>query len=315
MKRKVRWSRIAILAVLLALLVAGVFALVRFLQPKDPERPDPTPTPSVQPSETPAESLQIDLMDYQLYRPEELDFSFAIARFRFKDDKAIDFALERLSTEEDVNLADVSTYVKRLEEKSYYLGRENVVYSVRSNESEALVSLFIPYRKSSGTLTITDSVSGKTFSLDLDREVQEVSGLKYKTGGEIKADEYVFYISDAYTSNMMTRDGEEYTTPATIKIYTFRIEARYIPATGAVISKAEFVPEGYEESFEALDGTYASARRGDQSVIGKTLLAGESGALFFEIFNPEEEGITYEGKILITLSDYPGTIEVATTLH
>ena len=114
---------------------------------------------------------------------------------------------------------------------------------------------------------------------------------------------------------MMTRDGEEYTTPATIKIYTFRIEARDIPATGAVISKAEFVPEGYEESFEALDGTYASARRGDQSVIGKTLLAGESGALFFEIFNPEEEGITYEGKILITLSDYPGTIEVATTLH
>ena len=315
MKRKVRWSRIAILVVLLALLVAGGFGLARLLQPKDPTKPDPTPTPSAQLSADPAETLQVDLMDYQLYRPEELDFSFAIARFRFRDEKAVDYDLSRLSTEEDISLGDVSTYVKRLEEKSYYLGRENVVYSVRSSDSEVLASLFIPYRKESGTLTITDKVSGKTFSLDLGREAEEISGLKYKTGGEIKADEYVFYISDAYTSNMMTRNGEEYSTPATVKIYTFRIEAREVPATGAVISSAEFVPEGYDDSFEALDGTYASARRGDQSVIGKTLLQGETGALFFEIFNPEEEGITYEGKILITLSGYPGTIEVATTLH
>ena len=129
---------------------------------------------------------------------------------------------------------------------------------------------------------------------------------------EIKGDKFDIYISDAFITDILSSGGEEYTYPSTIKVYTFKLNVNSIEGGNVSIVSAVFAPNGSDERFEALDGSYSSIKAGETSLIGKPLSPGTSGVLFFEIYNPEEEGITYEGKIYLQLSDRAEQIEITT---
>ena len=312
MKRKLRLDRLA-LTVLIG--VGLIIALYMGIKAVLPDKPTPTgnPAPSASTTaETVPGTFKMTLMDYEVYPDEDLDFGFAIARVRFEDKDPLEFDLSRFETDQGVKLSEVSSYVKALEDKSLYLGKSNVVYEIVSKERTGMFSLLIPFKKGSDSIKITDTVSKQEFTLDLKQNIHDASDLKYQTGGDIKGDKFDIYISDAYITDILSSGGEEYTYPSTIKVYTFKLNVNSIEGGNVSITSAVFAPNGSDERFEALDGSYSSIRQGEISLIGKPLSPGTSGVLFFEIYNPEEEGITYEGKIYLQLSDRAEQIEIST---
>ena len=136
----------------------------------------------------------------------------------------------------------------------------------------------------------------------------------YKTGDEIITNDYAFQISDAYVLDKMLKDDEPYNFPATIKIYTFELNITKANKE-LVIEDATFIPNDNSDTFSALDGTYSSFRKDTNSLIGKKLKEGDKGVLFFEIYSPNDENITYDGKIIIKLANEDKPIEVKTELR
>jgi len=312
MKRKLRYDRIALVVLLGVGLIIALYLGIKALLPDKPNPGgDPSPTATVTSSTLP-EDFKMTLMDYQVYQNPDLDFDFAIARVRFEDEKALEFDLSRFETDQGVKLSEVESYVKQLEDKSVYLGKSNVVYEIVSKERTGMFSLLIPFKKNSTSIKVTDTVSKQEFTLDLTTNIHDTTDLKYQTGGDVKGDNFDIYISDAYITDILSSGGEEYTYPSTIKVYTFKLNVNSIDSGNVSIVSAVFAPNGSEERFEALDGSYSSIKAGETSLIGKPLSPGSSGVLFFEIYNPEEAGITYEGKIYLQLSDRAEQIEIST---
>ncbi|MBQ1810365.1 MAG: hypothetical protein II016_04485 [Erysipelotrichaceae bacterium] len=312
MNRKVRLDRLALVVLLgVGLIIALYMGIKAFFPDKTKPGGNTDPTPSAT-SETVPGTFKMTLMDYEVYQDDDLDFDFAIARVRFEDEKPLEFDLSRFETDQGLRLSEVSSYVKALEDRSLYLGKNNVVYEVVSKERTGMFALLIPYKKGSDTIKVTDTVSKQEFTLDLKQNIHNASDLKYQTGGDIKGDKFDIYISDAFITDILSSGGEEYTYPSTIKVYTFKLNVNSIEGGNVSIVSAVFAPNGSEERFEALDGSYSSIKAGETSLIGKPLSPGTSGVLFFEIYNPEEEGITYEGKIYLQLSDRAEQIEITT---
>ena len=314
-KRKVRWDRVFILLLCVFLLIFFLWALFTFVLNNDKDNPSVSPNPSATSSaEVSASPLvsntsenSVTLNSYKVYKSDDLDFGFVLADVLVSGEELSDLSLWK--TSEGISLNDVSSYVNKAEE----IGFDVYQYASKSINVNGNTTLFIPFHSDNNNLTL--NINNQEITFDLNSNVETIKNTNNNsTGGEIKGDTYTFVISDAYTSDSMQRNDEEYSFPGTVKIYTFNISVQELSEEGIFIESASFYPSSSSDSLEALDGTFSSIRRGDQSIIGKVLSSGSSGALFFEIYSPEEEGITYEGEIEIKLSN--GTnLRLSTSLN
>ena len=304
MKRRIRIDRLLMVIVgVISIFLLAFFGLKALFKTED----------NIIPTEK-DDVIKVDLLDYKVYESSLTDFNFVVIDMRFKANKNLDYDLRDLVTNEGNNLADTNTYINELEQHSIYLSKLNIAFDVPKNQKEATISLFIPYSKNLKELILTDNNTKKNFKIDLDKKHADINDLIYKTGDEIITNDYAFQISDAYVLDKMLKDDEPYNFPATIKIYTFELNITKANKE-LVIEDATFIPNDNSDTFSALDGTYSSFRKDTNSLIGKKLKEGDKGVLFFEIYSPNDENITYDGKIIIKLANEDKPIEVKTELR
>lgn len=304
MKRRIRIDRLLMVIVgVISIFLLAFFGLKALFKTED----------NIIPIEK-DDVIKVDLLDYKVYESSLTDFNFVVIDMRFKANKNLDYDLRDLVTNEGKNLADTNTYIKELEQHSIYLSKLNIAFDVPKNQKEATISLFIPYSKNLKELILTDNNTKMNFKIDLDKKHADINDLIYKTGDEIVTNDYAFQISDAYVLDKMLKDDEPYNFPATIKIYTFELNITKANKE-LVIEDATFIPNDNSDTFSALDGTYSSFRKDTNSLIGKKLKEGDKGVLFFEIYSPNDENITYDGKIIIKLANEDKPIEVKTELR
>lgn len=307
MKRKINYKNLLLLFIVVIVSIAAIFGIYKivsnFLLNNNNDPID----------EVTANRLTIDLVDYQVYRSDEFDFEFVIADLRFSDEKAINYNLANLYTDESIKLNDVSKYVNTLEDSNYFLGVKNVVYSVKSDSNSAIFSIFIPIKDKNKTeLTLFDAVSKKEIKIDLNDKLADLKELRLTTGGNITASSYSININDAYIETKFFQNDEPYQYPSTVQIYAFVITIENIE-DDVTIEDAVFTPEGSDEKIHALDASITAMRQ--NNIISRPLSEGVSGALFFEVYSPHDSPVSYQGTLDIKFSDSDEWLSLETELN
>ena len=286
MRRRIKVKNVILLilaGVLLIGVLAGGFFWIRDVMSKKADKNE----------ETVSERFKIDLIDYTVYRSDDFDFEFVLASLRFSDDEPINYTLSNLYTDEGLKLGSVDSYVEELESKYYYLGVKGVSFEVVSEENSATYTIFIPIKDKNKTeLTLYDALSKGELKFDLNANLGDISELKYSTGSTIQTDDYVLNIADAYIETNFFIDNEPYQYPSTIQI---------------------FIADGSNEEIHALASNITAMRQ--NNIIDRSLSDGMSGALFFEVYNPNDDHISYNGTLKIKFSESAEWLVLETELN
>ena len=318
MKRKLRIDRLIILIVAAIVMIALlVFAFKGIISLFDkPDNPQNTNDPIVDTIDK-VESFEIDLVDYEVYKLDDIDFNFVLARFRIKDVNSIKYSLSSLYTsEKTVKLSDYQKYISELEMHEYYIGAQNVNFDITSNENSDIFKIFIPINdKNRNSLEVYDAISKAEFKFDLTKNVKNGNDLQYHTGQDelITTEEYEIVVNNAYIGNSFYQNNEEYTYPSTIQIYVFVLDVKTLTNKDLVLEDAIFIPNGSDEEYHALDASITSSKI--NNLISRNIREGERGGLFFEMYNPNESGIKYNGTLKLKFSNSDNWLSIKTELQ
>ena len=307
-KRKVRADRIIII-VLASILVVGLlgFGISKLLGLifSNPSNNNPTDKPIVNPEpiET-SDGVKVTLASpdsYTVYISDnpEIDFNFIIAELKFVGNEAISFDLGNLRTSEKIYLNDVSKYLNKLNENGYKAEKLNVVSSVVSSEKEYTCKIFVPFKTNSYSLRILNSADATMIEFDLDKNKQDISSIKFDTDQQIVVGDTNVTVLSSYVERNMLHNGEPYSVPSSINVYTFKINVSKVEGN-VMISDARFIKDNSDTEYTCLSADYEAEKV--SNCIGKKLVEGENGALFFEIMDGSAEP-NYSGALMLKFSN------------
>ena len=321
------WLLALVVIMLGCLLVFDVF----FRRPNQPKPADEsTPEPSAMAAgnqEKPAETkedadLSIAVSRTVVYDLPEVDFKFAVVTLRIQADGPVNIGLEHFRTDEGVVLSDVQSYVRRLEEKSCYLGRQNVWFSLISAEPEFEANIFVPVlnRQAEAVTLNADLGEGMQFVLDLKNPSGTKDMLNYRADDIITDGEtYQLSVSAAYdiTGETMyqNKNGEltEYLLPSTVKVYAFRVRAVSLWGDVIVIEDARYVPSDGRETLTALEASVRSMKQ--ENILGREIREADEGTIFFYAFDPDDRPVSYDGVLKLKLKGNDTWIDVNVRLN
>lgn len=251
------------------------------------------------------DALQVDLVEYTVYNLADVDFQFVIARMRVKADSAINVDLSNFKTSESIALNDVDSYVKKLEEKALFLGKQNVWFEIVSKESSIISNIFIPVKdkKASEVKLTVDFGESKEFTFNLKSAKGTTEMLSYKSDDVITdGKSYQMRVSNTYridgekiTRSYASGYSEEYLYPSTAQIHAFNVEAVSLWGEELVIEKAYYTVNSTGETFEAFNEQFSTTKY--ENLLNKPITDKSSGVVFFETLNPTENPITYKGVL------------------
>lgn len=315
-KRKVRVDRILILflggALFVGLLGFGVYKAVDYLMNKEKNNGSEIINP--QPIETGAD-VKVELAgpdSYQVYTctNDEIDFNFIVAELKFSGSEAISFDLGNLRTSEKIYLNDVSKYLNALNEKGYKVSKLGIVNTVVSKDKEYTCKVFIPYKTNSYSLRVLNSKDASMIEFDLGKNVYDISSIKFDTQQQIEVGNTNVTVSSCYVSEMMLHNGETYNASA-LTVFTFKINVSKVDGN-VMIEDAQFVRSNTDEVIPCLDQTYQSLR--DVNCLGKKLVLGDNGALFFET-SAKEDNPDFSGHLMLKFSNSQDWVKIPTVLE
>lgn len=313
-KRKLNFVRLLlVLLVVCALIVCIIFG-VKFIVGKINSQKQETTQVPVKTNSDSNEDVSIKVVDYKVYLDsnEELGFNFVLADLEFTSKNTpIYYDLSNLSTSERINLGNIESYEAKIQAIGIELRKLNYVKDIRSNDSNTVTcKVLIPYEKIKGELNV---YNGEVLKFDLNANNFAVETLKVKDDSKetvVASDEYNLSVFDSYISDMMFRNNEKAKYPSTVDIYTFEIKVNSIAKENVYIEGATFIPNGSSNNHEALDKSYSSYKI--DNIIGKSLKAGDKYALFFAVTNSRDTKESFDGKLLIKLSNRTEWLEIST---
>ena len=258
------------------------------------------------------EKFSMDLVDYEVYDIKDVDFNFALVRFKISDKDGVYYSLGDLYTDENIKCNNVNSFIDKLESKSYYLGSKNVDFKIESDKTSGIYKVFVPIKDKSKTkLTLSDVVSKKEFKIDLSKNHADPETLKYSTGNSIENEGFKLSINDAYIeTKLMTNEGI-YNYPSTVQIYTFALNIEEVTQTGIKIDEAVFEMES-GESFSATPNIFSKKLN---NALGSTVREGDKLGLFFEVSNPNSDSRSFAGKLKIKFSNNNEWLIIETELN
>ena len=169
-----RLKKILIAICVIALLLISSLAIYLFMASRNNDneydaglvRPTALPVSQDKPEKTNEfDDIKIDLVDYYTFDLEDVDFNFIIATIRVKSNMSTNIGLEHFKTSEDILLSDYASYISILENKGYFLGKQNVFFELVSNELEYYVNIFIPVKdKALNNVSLTIDFGNNTTS-------------------------------------------------------------------------------------------------------------------------------------------------------
>ncbi len=313
---------IPLLVILLCLAVTGFFVKRFFDAASGGTDPAETAVPTVEPTPEmtePAQTYRMSIAGSQAYAYDDLDFRFLIADIAVSSDRAVSFELSHLKTDEGISLGSVDQYIRRLEEHSYYLEKEGVVFTADSSENEAVFRLFIPYtlNKEDTVRVLCDLEGCEDLVFDVSSPSSDKSVLRYSSGETVSDGKTyemsvsaAYNITGSYLFESINGKNEEYLLPSTTQVFVYRIQAVALGGEDAVIESASYVCDGSGEILEALPGSIRSEKY--ENIIGRTISESDTGYLFFFAYDPEFDPVSYTGVLRVKLqgNDIPVEINV-----
>ncbi len=248
-------------------------------------------------------TLAIDLVEYQTFDLEEVDFKFIVAKIRVKSEDEINLSLDGFKTSEGIVLSEIENYVDALEEQGLFLGKLNVWYEILSQESSMITNIFIPVDDSAETVTLSFDFNDHSIDFDLKDSIKDSSSLRYNPDDVIfDGRSYQMRVSSAYelsgeTINRTYENGysEVYLSPSTAQIHAFNIEVVSLWGDEVVIEEAIYTVSETGEEFKAFNEQFTTEK--SSNLINKTITDTDQGVVFIETLNPSENPITYQGVL------------------
>jgi len=302
--KKINYIIVIVVIIILIVLAFKLFYKSSYTEPEATATPVATST-----SDISENTDKLDLVSYQVYQADDLDFGFVIANLRIKSsvsEEVLD--LSNYLTDENINLKETASFVSELETAGYYLGKANVYYSLVASDTNYFAQIFIPYNDlTKTTLEVSNSINDDNISFDLTTNYADISSLQYIADDVISDNQtYTMTVSKAYqaTSDSFTRTFSDGTVMTDIfssnsKLYAFEVEATSLNDEVVVIESAEYLVEN--DTFEALDEQYQSTKY--ENIVGQLITDNSKGYLFFVTYDPENQAITYNGKLSIKLKN------------
>lgn len=311
-KSKVRIDRVIIL-ILAAILVFGalgfglykVFGLLFN---------DNNSNNEVIPNVETTDGINVSLVDYTVYVDDtnQLGFNFIIAKLKFVGIEPVKFDLGSLQTSEKKYLNDVNTYIQLLQEKGYKLDELEISRVIDSTENTVEANIFIPYTTDAGNLQVYNAKNPSTsLNFDLEQNNKIVTSLKFESENNIVINNASIRVSSSFVSTIMIHNGKEYDIPSSQKVFTFKIFVDSIDENVSIVD-AYFIKDGDDEKIQCLSDEYESAKV--DNIIGKKLVPGENGALFFETYSMDNEP-DYAGILMIKFSNSNDWVKLSTSLE
>ncbi len=316
--RKVKISRVIILIAGFILIVGIIVLLTMWiLSMFNNEEPTKTPDPIISEPTEVYDEFTIELVDYEVFKIEDVDFNFALVDIKVGDSEAINYSLGSLYTDEKtVEVNDYQKYIDALDSVGYYVGAKGVDYTLTSDKTTDTFTVFIPIEdKEKESLTIYDAVSKAQLKIDLNKNIGDPNELKYSTGTDspISTDDYVISVSNAYIETSLVQDGSTYTYPSTVQIYAFVLDVIELNDESLTLEDAVFVPSGSNEEIHALDASIMSMKI--NNFMSRTVSEGDHGALFFEMYSPHDAGISYSGTLRLKFSNSDNWLSIETEMN
>ncbi len=301
-KRKVRYDRLLLLILIAIVLVfIIVLGIIKIVKSTDTSTNTDTPT-----NETiVTDGTSIELLSYKTYLDidDTLGFNFVVAELKFSASDPISYDLSNLITNQSIKLSDILNYKKTIEVKDFNYTSLGTTVDIVSDQNEYTCKVFVPYT-GSDNITLTDTISGKSFMIDTSKNQDNIDSIKNKnTSNEINTADYNLTVSSSYISDMMRHNGIEYNS-STLCIYTFNIKVVSI-SDGIKITSASYAKNSGGEPYEALDDSFESVKI--NNILNKTLSVGDEYALFFEVYSNPDETQDFAGKLTLNFSDGSST--------
>ena len=145
---------------------------------------------------------------------------------------------------------------------------------------------------------------------DLNKHISDISAIKFDTQQQIEVGNTNVTVSSCYVSEMMLHNGETYNASA-LTVFTFKINVNKVEGN-VMITDAQFVRSNTDEVINCLDQTYESVR--DVNCLGKKLVTGDNGALFFET-SAKEENPDFSGYLMLMFSNSQDWVKIPTVLE
>ena len=318
--RKVKISRVIILIVAflaIALAIVGLTMFILNMIDNDDPANTQTPDPIVSQTTETFDEFTIELVDYEVFDIDEVDFKFVLADLKLGDSEAIDYSLTSLYTDEStVKISDYQQYIDELDAAGYYVGAKAVDYTITSDMTVDTFRIFIPVAdKAKESLMLYDAISKDEIEIDLTKNIGDPNELKYSTGTDapIATEDYVISVSNAYIETSLVKDGEEYNYPSTVNIYTFVLDVIELNDESLTLEDAIFVPSSTNEEIHALDASIMSMKI--NNFMSRTISEGDHGALFFEMYAPHDSGISYSGTLRLKFSNSDNWLSIETEMN
>lgn len=313
-KRNVRIDRIIILILMFILFVILILLGISIFtnkSPKDDVVIKPENNNQITEVKT-VDSVKITLDDYDVYvdDTDKMGFDFIIAKMTFTADVPVSFDLGNLQTSEKIYLNDVSKYISKLEESNYKVSRLNYVNSVSSDQNSVSCMIFIPFSTNAYSLNVYNALDSSKIEFYLDHNIKYITSLRFNTEQEIDVDDTRIKVSKSYISTMMLHNGEEYNAEA-YDIYTFEINVEEIQGD-VMITDAMFANKKTQSPISCLSKDFESVKI--NNALGKKLVLGSNGALFFEMPGHDETP-EYDGDLIIYFSNSSQPVKISTTLE
>lgn len=314
-KRKIRIDRLIIVILstilVLGIISLGIYELVELI--KNKKSSDIKPTNQ---TET-LKDIKCELIDYIVYKDDtdSFDFSFVVCEINFSGKETVSFNLNDFQTSEKINLGNINDYLNTLNNSGYDITKLNIDNVVSSKDPQIKCNIFVPFKTNSNELKIYNTNDPSTsINIDLTNNIRYISSLKFNSNGqEIEVENANIYVSNCSISTMMLHNGQEYNVGSTNKVFTFKIYVNEIEEDVSIID-AYFIKDNdnSEEEHHCKDESYSSVKV--DNIIGKSLKVGENGALFFEMYAPEQEP-DYSGDLMIKFSNSNKWVKVSTNLE
>ncbi len=328
-KRKRVQLRILIgVIVVLCAAIAGLFLLISRHAASDSTQIGKPPVMAtagaqVKPSaNSDLHDFSVAVVDYRTFAFDDLDFNFIVATVQVKGTGSVQMPLSHFKTSEGTTLDRVSSYVDRLEAKNYYLGRQNVYYSIISDTLPYNVNIFIPVLdKKADSLTVTaDFDTAHPLNFKLSPATGTKAMLTY-TDGDVISDGKTYQMTVSKALNITGDplyeliDGQEneYLLPSTTEVYAFQVNAVSLWGDAVTIEDAEYVPEGTKDTFKALGSSIYSMKYAN--IIGRTILDQDQAYVLFYAYDPAAHPITYHGHLRLKVKGQENWIHIDVNLN
>ncbi|MBQ1325391.1 MAG: hypothetical protein IIY52_05170 [Solobacterium sp.] len=273
-------------------------------------------------TDTEKEDIRIRWREYTVYDFDDLGFRFIIANVYIEAEGPTNLTLDHFRTEEGIVLNDTASYVDALEEKSLYLGRQNVSFSLISVEPSYTAVIFIPVKDAERTsLTVScDIGSTRDMKFQLVNAQGKREQLEYHADDVITdGDTYMMRVSAAYdiTGQPLYRTvngtDTDYPLASTTKVYAFKVEAVSLWGDEVVIESAEYIPSTTGEVFTALSSDIHSLKY--DNILGRSVTENDMGYLFFYAYDPDDHPVTYHGVLKLKVRGSQRSISINVDLN